>query len=121
MKQVFYILAIALPALIAADELAPSPGQTAKNRQNSSMSKKNPVTVSQNNYGGRVLVLSNGDTYEIHKKDIDRSGGWINGKITVEKQSDYKRDGDKYYRYKLYNDATNDSVWARPLVEENNE
>ncbi len=85
------------------------------------MSKQPLPTISENNYGGRMLVLSNNDTWEVYKKDTDRSGGWINGEIMVEKQTSYRREGDKYFRYKLYNTATKDSVWARPFVEENGE
>lgn len=91
-----------------------TPGQSAANRHNGYKNEK--LEIVQNNYGGRQLILSDHSKWEIYPKDMERSGGWIGGEIQITKEDvHYRRDGSKYYRYKLYNNATDNSVWARPI------
>lgn len=110
MNRSFFVVAIFVPLLLTAKSV--SPGQIAANQYNG-VSFKKPLTIDQNINDGRFLKLSNGQTWEVYKKDTDHSGGWIGGELTIKEKSQYRRDGSKYFRYKIYNNATNDSVWAR--------
>ena len=121
MRKLFYIFALSAPLLLFSaltsdqKDVSKTPGQHAADRYNDQKDQIKPLTIYQNNYGGRVLALSNGKKWEIYRKDTVHSGGWLSGELTIEKQDDYRRSGDKMYRYKIYNKTTNDSVWARPI------
>ncbi len=111
MKKYLYLLVLVIPVMIFAAQL--SPGQKALNHENK-VADPTKITILQNDSGGKFLLLSNGERWEIYDKDTDYSGGWINGNLTFKKQdTEYRRSGKKYYRYKIYNDATNDFVWGR--------
>lgn len=110
MKRSFYIILFVAPLLISGKSV--SPGQLAANKYNGVVTEK-PITIYQNYQDGKYLKLSNGETWEVYQKDTDHSGGWIGGELVIKKQDQYRRSGQKYYRYKIYNKATNDFVWAR--------
>lgn len=111
MRALIFTLAIIVPLSVFSGGL--SPGQKAADKHNGISHKEKPLTIYQNNNDGRFLVLSNGETWEVYKKDTDHSGGWIGGELVISKEDGYRRSGSKYFRYKIYNKATNDSVWAR--------
>lgn len=117
MKKSFFIILFVAPLLISGRSA--SPGQLAANKYNGVVTEK-PITIYQNNQDGRYLKLSNGETWEVYEKDTDHSGGWLGGELVIKKQDQYRRSGSKYFRYKIYNKATNDAVWARLIAKADN-
>jgi len=69
------------------------------------------LTVDLNLHNGKVLVLSDGTSWEVAPQDLTTSQSWIlPSPLLIEKSN------NTYYPYKLINKATNSCVLVRPIA-----
>lgn len=68
------------------------------------------LTVEENLHGGRVLVLSDGSTWEVNPQDLSISSAWI-----LPSPLEVKKSSDGTYPYRIINTRSQSSVLVRPL------
>lgn len=69
------------------------------------------LTVDENLHSGKILVLSDGSTWEVAPQSLKVSENWIlPSPLKVEKS------GNKTYPYKIIIIQTNESVLVRPIA-----
>ncbi|MCB1072521.1 MAG: hypothetical protein H7A41_00230 [Chlamydiales bacterium] len=77
--------------------------------------KQDEITVEENLHGGKVLVLSDGSTWEVAPQDLKVSGTWILPvPLKIEKST------NPSYPYRLININSNSSVLARQIASQLN-
>lgn len=72
--------------------------------------KEQEITIEENLHGGKVLVLSDGSTWEVAPQDLKTSGTWIFPvPLKIEKSN------NQAYPHRLVNTNSNTSILARKI------
>ena len=72
--------------------------------------KSQEISIEENLHGGKVLVLSDGSTWEVAPQDLTISQSWILPvPLKIEKSNNTS------YPYRIINTNSNSSVLARPI------
>ena len=74
------------------------------------MQQQLDLTIDENLHGGKVIVLSDGSTWEVAPQDLNTSQSWIlPTPLKVEKSN------NPSYPYKITTIATGTSILVRPI------
>ena len=126
MKEYIVYMTLLIPSFVADTGSFWTPSLLTSTKgivsQNNNQQSSQPLSISENLYGGIELILSDNSTWEVYPKDTDRSGGWLGAAdIIITKLPYPKKYKGKEYGYKLYNQITNDWVAARPIQDEDDD
>ncbi|GAB4186685.1 MAG: hypothetical protein Tsb0015_04710 [Simkaniaceae bacterium] len=73
--------------------------------------EKAALTLSENRFNGKILILSDGSQWQISPDDIDRSSLWLTPfPVRIE-----RNDENLNYPYRILNNYTGSSVKARKI------
>lgn len=73
--------------------------------------KESNLAVEENLHGGKVLILSDGSTWEVAPQDVKTAQTWILGPpLKIEKST------NKFYPYRFINTNSKSSILARRIT-----